>query len=101
MVNMILSKPLKVVIFTDNLAFGGINRYCLDLVDNLRHYPDLNVYLLAPRNTSDQWLIEQAQKIGIAIETISGKRRTAISELHNKCAIIQPDILHTQDYYSS
>jgi glycosyltransferase involved in cell wall biosynthesis len=98
---MILSKPVKVVIFTDNLAFGGINRYCLDLVDSLRNYPDLNVYLLAPRNTSDQWLIEQAQKIGIAVETISGKRRTAINELYNKCAVIQPDILHTQDYYSS
>ena len=101
MTNNAFVKPIKVAIFTENLAFGGINRYCLDLVDGLRAYRDLNVYLLAPRNSTDQWLIEQAEKIGVAVETVSGNRHTAITELYKKCANIQPYILHTQGYYSS
>lgn len=101
MTKIAFSKPIKVAIFTENLAFGGINRYCLDLVGGLRAYPDLNVYLLAPRNSIDQWLIEQAEKIGIEIEAISGNRCKAINELYKKCKNIQPDILHTQGYFSS
>jgi len=101
MTGTIFAKPIKVIIFTENLAFGGINRYCLDLVDGLMAYPDLKVYLLAPRNSTDQWLITQAEKIGFAVETVSGNRRAAINELYKKCVSIQPDILHTQGYYSS
>ena len=92
---------MNVVILTENLVFGGINRYCLDLVDGLRRYRDLRVCLLAPQNSKDKWLIEEAEKIGVTVETTSGKRVSAVNELYKIFKNIQPDILHTQGYYSN
>ena len=92
---------MNVAILTENLAFGGINRYCLDLVDGLRRYRDLRVCLLAPQNSKDKWLIEEAEKIGVTVETTSGKRVSAVNELYKLCKNIHPDILHTQGYYSN
>jgi glycosyltransferase involved in cell wall biosynthesis len=94
-------RPIKVVVFTENLVFGGINRYCLDLVEGLKSYPDIKIYLLAPRNSIDQWLSDQAKNIGIEIITLSGNRLTVFSKLKKLLAEIRPNILHTQGYYSN
>ena len=101
MTNNPFSRPVKVAFFTEGLSFGGINRYCLDLAASLRAIPDINVFLLAPHDPTDRWLLEKAEKIGIAVEIISGSRHTAVQELNQICRRIQPDILHTQGYYSS
>ena len=92
---------MRVTLLAENLAFGGINRYCLDLAEGLRAYPDVNVSLLALGDCSDQWLLQEAAVLGRQVEILPMSGVFDLQVVKRlRCLLIerQVDILHTQGY---
>lgn len=89
------------VVLTENLTFGGINRYCLDLVDELMGYPDVTVSLVALGDASEQWLLQEAATRRIAVEELTMKGTfdlQVVKRLRELLVDQQVDILHSQAY---
>lgn len=92
---------MNIAILADNLTFGGVNRYCLDLALELQAYPDTAVCLLALPDASAGWLLQAAASAGVAVELLPMRGtfdRRVVGRLRDLLVERQIEILHTQDY---
>jgi len=95
---------LNVAVLADNLTFGGVNRYCLDLVVGLGAYPDVNVSLLALPDQSDGWLLHEAEARAVAVQVLPMRSTfdtRVVKQLRSWLAERRVDVLHSQDYRSN
>ncbi len=92
---------MNVALLADNLTFGGVNRYCLDLAVELQTYPDVNLSLLALPDQSTGWLLQAAQRLGMPVQVLPMHNTfdlQVVGELRAWLTEQQIEILHTQDY---
>ena len=92
---------MNIAILADNLTFGGVNRYCLDLAEGLAAFPDVQVSLLALPDHSDGWLRQEAAARGVPLHVLPMRGvfdGRVIPQLRQWLADHSVDILHTQDY---
>ena len=47
----------RVAIVAEHLVAGGISRYCIDLLDQLRRHPDVHPYLVTFRRDLDEFAL--------------------------------------------
>ena len=95
---------MNIALLADNLAFGGINRYCLDLAKGLQSYPDLEVALLALGDRNTPWLLDEAAARGIQVEVLpmhSVFDLRVVRQLRHLLLERRMDILHSQGYRSN
>lgn len=95
---------MNIAILAENFVFGGINRYCLDLAEGLRAYPDANVSLLALEDRRSQWLPQEAAARGMPIEVLPMRSVfdfQVIQTLRHLLVERQVDVLHSQGYRSN
>ncbi len=95
---------MNIALLADNCAFGGINRYCLDLAEGLRAYPDANVSLLALEDRRNQWLPQEAAARGAPIQVLPMRSvfdLQVIQTLRQLLIERQVDVLHSQGYRSN
>ena len=92
---------MNIAILADNLTFGGVNRYCLDLAEGLAVFPDVKVSLLALPDRSDGWLRQEADMRGVPLHVLPMRGvfdGQVVRQLRHWLADRHVDILHTQDY---
>lgn len=92
---------MKVALLADNLTFGGVNRYCLDLAVELQTYPDVSLSLLALPDQSTGWLLQAAQRLGMPVQVLPMQNTfdlQVVGELRARLTEQKIEILHTQDY---
>lgn len=95
---------MNVAILADNLTFGGVNRYCLDLTEGLKAYPDVKVSLLALPDQSAGWLRHEADVRGVQIQILPMRSTfdvRVVQQLRTWLAEQRVDVLHSQDYRSN
>lgn len=96
--------PVNIVLLADNLMFGGVNRYCLDLAVGLRAYADVTVSLLALGDRNPPWLLRAAAQCGVPVEVLPMRHAfdwQVIPVLRRLLCKRRVDILHSQSYRSS
>jgi len=92
---------MNIAILADNLTFGGVNRYCLDLADRLRTYPGVNVALWALPDQSAGWLLEAAQARDVTVQVLPMRSTfdlRVVAHIRRWLVEQRVDILHSQDY---
>jgi glycosyltransferase involved in cell wall biosynthesis len=89
---------MRIALLTEDLAFGGINRYCLDLAKGLRAYPEIRCDLAALDSAGDDWLLQEARANGVAVQVLPMGSIRSLRDLLRENAI---DILHSQGYRSN
>ncbi|MBP7044736.1 MAG: glycosyltransferase family 4 protein [Chloroflexi bacterium] len=92
---------MNVALLADNLTFGGVNRYCLDLAVELQTYPDVNLSLLALPDQSTGWLLQAAQRLGMPVQVLPMHNTfdlQVVGELRAWLTEQKIEMLHTQDY---
>jgi hypothetical protein len=97
---------MKVLLLSDNPAFGGTSRYCMNLALGLRQL-GVDLTILAPYRTDrpqDDWLLQEARKHGIPVQTLI--RQGALdwkSVVALKRILLegQFEIVHSQGYLSN
>ncbi len=92
---------MNIALLADNLTFGGVNRYCLDLAVELQTYPDVNLSLLALPDQSTGWLLQAAQRLGMPVQVLPMHNTfdlQVVGELRAWLTEQKIEILHTQDY---
>ena len=95
---------MNVAILADNLAFGGVNRYCLDLTEGLMANPDVTVSLLALPDQSAGWLRQEAGVRGVQIQVLPMRSKfdvRVVQQLRTWLVEQRVDVLHSQDYRSN
>lgn len=92
---------MRIAILCENLVFGGINRYCLDLMKGLLAYPDVEPYLIAPGHKENVWLVDQAHITGVKLSVIDGTRLEIVRRLRKQLSDLNIQILHTQGFHSN
>jgi glycosyltransferase involved in cell wall biosynthesis len=95
---------LNIALLADNLTFGGVNRYCLDLAEGLKAYPDVRVSLLALPDQSAGWLLHAAEARGASVQALPMRGAfdlSVIGRLRRWLWERQVDILHSQGYRSN
>jgi glycosyltransferase involved in cell wall biosynthesis len=95
---------LNIALFADNLVFGGVNRYCLDLAEGLKAYPDVRVSLLALPDQSAGWLLHAAEARGASVQALPMRGAFDLSVIRRlRCWLWenQAHILHSQGYRSN
>jgi glycosyltransferase involved in cell wall biosynthesis len=86
---------MKVAILTENITFGGVNRYCLTLAKGLTAYPQVEPQVLALPSTGDDWLLREADRLGIRVEVLGEVPVRALRRLISERGI---DVVHTNGY---
>lgn len=92
---------MNIAILADNLTFGGVNRYCLDLFKGLQTFPDVQVSLLALPDHSDGWLRQETDARGVPLHVLPMRSvfdPQVIRHLRQWIIDHHVDVLHTQDY---
>jgi hypothetical protein len=89
---------MKVAILTEGFNFGGVNRYCLTLAQGLEQYPGVKLELLAFPSAGDDWLLQEASRLGIAVEVLG---EMPIRPLRRILADRGFDIVHSNGYRSN
>jgi glycosyltransferase involved in cell wall biosynthesis len=98
-----LNEKINVVVLANHLSIGGIGRYCLNLVKELTHDSQLNVFLYALEDKSDRWLIRQANELGIEVGIIPMQYTYDIRAIFHLRQILKTKdvhVLHSQGYRS-
>lgn len=92
---------MRVVLLSDSPHMGGVNRYCLLLMEGLRRC-GVDVHLACLSEAEHGWLMEVAAHEVMTIDTIAVTSfpRT-VARLRRYVQGLQPDILHVQGYRSS
>lgn len=89
---------MRILLLAENLAFGGIGRYCVDLADGLRAYPDVHCDLLALSSAGDDWLLQETRAKGLDIEVLPP---SSIRSFRNILVNRGIDLVHSQGYRSN
>lgn len=90
---------IKVVLLADNLTFGGVNRYCLDLVEGLRAYSEVHCFFIALDSHGNDWLLQEARTRAIDLEVLP--LLNSVGALRRILIERQIDVLHSQAYRSN
>ncbi len=97
---------MKVLILAENTHMGGINRYCIDLVQGLNEM-GVSVSLMAITRRSDDrepWLLNQGQQSGIVVRQLVMHYFLDFSAIFRLRRILKHarfDIVHSQGYRSN
>jgi glycosyltransferase involved in cell wall biosynthesis len=89
---------VKVVILTEDLAFGGINRYCLGLARGLGERGDVELRLVALPSQGDPWLLHEAGVAGVPVDVLSV---ASVQAVRGVIAQTAADVVHSQGYRSN
>lgn len=89
---------MRVLLLAENLAFGGINRYCLDLAEGLRAYPEVHCDFLALDSAGDHWMLQEASAKGLNVEVLSANSARSLRCILTERSV---DIVHSQGYRSN
>jgi glycosyltransferase involved in cell wall biosynthesis len=89
---------MRVAILTENLAFGGINRYCLYLARGLGRSPGVEPTVWALPSSGDDWLLAEAESMGVEVMVVGPHPVRSVRRL---VAERQIDIVHSQGYRSN
>lgn len=97
---------MRILVLPDSTAFGGIGRYCVQLVSGLQ---DLGVdaSLAAfghPETFTRTWLVQQAEEAGLKCQLIPMRNRYDLSGLIQLLSLLKDqavDIVHSQSYKSN
>lgn len=95
---------MNVTILAENLTFGGVSRYCLDLAEGLRAYPDVQVTLLALPDRRADWLLRAAETREVPVQVLPMRSTfdpSIIGRMRHWLRERQVDILHSQGYRSN
>ncbi len=97
---------MRVLLLSDNPAFGGTSRYCMNLALGLRQL-GVDLTILAPFRTDrpqDDWLLQEARKHKIPVQTLirhGALDWKSVLELSRILKEGQFDIIHSQGYLSN
>ncbi len=89
---------MNIALLADNLAFGGIGRYCVDLAEGLLAYPDVQCHFLALDSHGNDWLLQEAAAKNLNVEVLSVSAPWKLWRVLRDRRI---EILHSQAYRSN
>lgn len=98
------SDKIKVAIISDNLSCGGINRYCINLINGLHKNLNIEVQLFTFSGGNSGWLIQECKNHNIPFELIIMKGTfdlLVVRRLGKFLLERQFQIVHSQGYRSN